>query len=117
MFERFCFPHKVANRLAKLGWPADKIPRRDPTFLQLCDALKLGGYDAARAAQLWHLVFSGDIEARQKSFASTLVFTEPCFWRTAANGVERRAALSLFLRSTGRRSSAPALSGWARRAC
>ena len=71
MFERFCFPHKVANRLAKLGWPADMIPRRDPTFLQLCDALKLSGYDAARAAQLWHLVFSGDIEARQELRTNT----------------------------------------------
>jgi hypothetical protein len=71
MLERFCFPHKVARQLSKLGWPPDMIPRKDPTFLQLCDALKLGGYNVDRAAQLWHSVFTGDIDARQELRANT----------------------------------------------
>ena len=47
------------------------IPRKDPTFLQLCDALKLGGYDVDRAARLWHLVFIGDVDARQELRTNT----------------------------------------------
>lgn len=46
------FSNKVAQSMFRLGYPANQMPPIK-VFKPLCDALKVNGYDAGRAAALW----------------------------------------------------------------
>lgn len=46
------FSNKVAQSMFRLGYPSNQMPPIK-IFKPLCDALKVNGYDADRAAVLW----------------------------------------------------------------